>query len=242
MSGLPKQSPIAWRALDVAFPVLWRRYLQGLHFHAEPSDALRERVLLVGNHSSWWDGFMHWQMSRFLRLDRPHYTVMLQRHLDGAPALRLLGGVGIAPGSHAGVRRALTQLAHVRAQRSSFSVSLFPQGAIWPSSRRPLGFQSGAAALARPLLPCSMLPVAVHIEPGTRPKPSVFVLAGPALTIRTTADLRRGWEAAVVRTADGLLEFLQRHGEESATAWPPRPASRALPSEDRRPRAAAGSS
>lgn len=223
MTRPPRHSGIMWRTLELAFPLLRRIHLHAVHIHAEESAPLTDRVLLIGNHCSWWDGFMHWRVARHLLLGRPHYTIMLEEQIKRSPALRGLGTIGIVPGSVSGVRSAVDRMRELREREPRFSVSLFPQGAIWPSSRRPLGFKPGAAALARPLLPCSVLPVAVHMEPGTRSRPSLFVLAGPPRKVNDAKVLRSVWEPLVTATLDRLLGFLHRHGESAGAEWPPSP-------------------
>ena len=215
------RSASAWGALRAAYPLLERVGLAGVHV-AGPAQipSASARVVLLGNHTSWWDGFFHWRVAHRLAGARPHYTVMRESHLR-TPGLRFLGGVGIASGTPTSVRRTVRALEALAAGGRPFSISLFPQGALWPPTRRPLGFRRGVAALLRPLLPCAVLPVAIVVGPGRRPRPEAWIQVGDPWTARSVHDVVARTESAVTTLLDSTLALLESRGEEWRAGWPP---------------------
>jgi len=118
------------------------------------------------------------------------------------------------------VRRLLRMLQRLRRRVPRLTLAFFPQGRIWPSFRRPLGFRRGLDAVARALAPCWILPCALHAEPLTERRPTLFVLSDRPFY----AD-KRGIDTGLVETRvtallDGLHRFLAEVGEDAARRWP----------------------
>lgn len=175
-------------------------------------------VVFVSNHVSWWDGFLLRALHRRLRPQAGFYTIMLERELRKHPYFRLMGCVGIEPGKEGSFDRAIDAVASRRGTDPGFCLSFFPQGRIWPATRRPLGFRTGIVHLLERLAPLQVVPVSLRIEPLNTMSPHAFVLAGaprkigPGQRIPTTKEL----ESLVESTMDDLASRLERLGE-SAT-------------------------
>jgi 1-acyl-sn-glycerol-3-phosphate acyltransferase len=222
---------IAFGIFDAAFTPVRRRGLHAIHVTGLPRRIPDDDpVLLASNHVSWWDGFLLREVQRLLRPRAPICVPMTLREYERRPWLRWLGALPLQPGSIASVRRALRALAARRRQDPTTCFLFFPQGAIWPATRRPLGFQRGVEWLARTLAPVTVLPVAIHIEPLNRRVPTAFVSVGDPV-VRSGAFLDvRVLEREVASQLDAIHAFLGRHGEASPARWPG-PHGR-LPSDD----------
>jgi hypothetical protein len=61
------------------------------------------------------------------------------------------------------------------------SVALFPQGQITPQLVRPIEFKRGVETLIRTLNPVQIIPVALHIEPLSKPRPTALIRSGRAI-------------------------------------------------------------
>lgn len=182
-----------------------------------PRDAA---LLLVANHVSWWDGFLVRDVQRRLRPGAPLFTVMHEAQLARVPFFRWMGVEGVDPSSIASTRGLLRAVAGWRSRHGrALAVSLFPQGRIWPSSRRPLGFQRGIEAIAAALAPVAIVPIAIHLEPLTGVTPHAFVLIGEPIVQAEGAVPVARVEAAVAATLDRLLAFLHRAGEDAVREW-----------------------
>lgn len=219
MTRIALPVPGAFRVFDAMFRPWMHRRIAGIHITGLPLAHISNRpLILVSNHVSWWDGFLLREVHRQLRPTAHMHAVMLERELRQRPLLRLLGAVGIDPGSAPSVLRTLRVLRE-RLERHPDSVVLyFPQGKIWPSHVRPLGFQRGVELFARHLPSADIIPIGIHLEPLKGPSPHAFISAGGLIGARssTVADL----EHAVELQLDAILSFLGEYGENAAEAWP----------------------
>ena len=214
-------SPAALALFDLFFTPWKARRIRRTLVRGLPA-ALREDrpLLLVANHASWWDAFLLRELRTALRPRAPIYTLMSEVELRRHPFLRRIGAVGIEPGSAASVLRAIRLLRRRVEKRPDAVILFFPQGRIWPTHRRPLGFQRGVEAFARQLRPLTVLPVALHLEPLNAAAPTAFLSAGPAIDCDGWVPSPRWLEARVEEALDGILDHLALHGEGAVAAWP----------------------
>ncbi len=224
-------SRAAWRAFEMLF-VPWMRSRITVRLAGLPRDLPPDiPVLVCANHVSWWDGFLVRRLQKAMRPHAPLFTVMLERELAPRPFLRWLGALGINPGSVASLRKTLRFLKEQRRLTPNLVVAFFPQGELWPSSRRPLGFRPGFRLFAQALAPLRVLPLAIHVEPGTRLAPTAYLSAGHLLDPEEGEVAGALLEDRVATELDAILLFLSTHGERSGERWPkprqrlPRPVS-----------------
>jgi 1-acyl-sn-glycerol-3-phosphate acyltransferase len=210
-------SPAAVRAFELLFHCWMRRRVHAVRVAGLPTGVAPTRPLvLASNHVSWWDAFVLREVQRALRPGAPMYTLMSEAELARVPFFRWMGVVGIESGSPGSVARALRFLGSRLRERPDSVILLFPQGRIWPSHRRPLGFQRGVELFARRLSAVA-LPVALHAEPLNNAAPSFFVAAGVPLDGAPRAiEVERHVEAQL----DAIHELLAMHGEDAPRVWP----------------------
>ncbi len=211
--------PLAVRAFEAFFRPWRDRRVRTLLAGLPPGLPPDVPLLLAANHVSWWDPFTLREVQRILRPSSPLFVVMLERELARRPYFRRMGVHGIHPGSGASLRACIRRLRRQRDARPDASVAFFPQGRIWPSFRRPLGFHPGVGLLARELAPVVCLPVALHVEPLNDTRATVFASAAPPLRVDGALD-PADVESAVAGELDALLAFLSRHGEDAPHHWP----------------------
>jgi 1-acyl-sn-glycerol-3-phosphate acyltransferase len=178
-------------------------------------------LLLAANHVSWWDPFTLREVQRALRPSAPFFTVMLEAELAKRPFFRRLGVVGLDPASPASLRGCIRQLGRLLDERPDGAVCFFPQGRIWPSFKRPLGFRPGIGLLARELGPMIVLPIGLHVEPLSATRPTVFASAAEPISVDDQLD-PADVESAVSHEVDAIHAFLSRHGEDAPRHWPDR--------------------
>lgn len=176
-------------------------------------------LLLAANHVSWWDPFTLREVQRALRPGAPFFTVMLEAELARRPSFRRIGVVGLDPASPASLRACIRQLRRLLDAHPDGSVCFFPQGRIWPSFRRPLGFRPGIGLVARELAPLQILPIGLHVEPLSATRPTVLASAGEPVRVDGRLD-PADVESAVERELDAIHAFLSRHGEDAVRHWP----------------------
>ena len=175
-------------------------------------------VLFVANHVSWWDGFLLLDLHHAVAPDRPLFTPMLAHELRRHPILRHLGALPLEQ-TTSGVRDLLRVLERQRARDPRFALTFFPQGRIRPSWARPLGVQRGIELLVQRLAPCTVVPVALHVEPLNRLRPTAFVHVGPPIHAGSRLH-RDDIDARLRLQLDQLLAHLAEHGESAAAHEP----------------------
>ena len=132
---------------------------------------LDQPVLLIANHSSWWDGFFVYELYKKLQAKTDFKIVMLESQLEKFPFFRLCGAVGL-------IRQDQEHNRNVFNQLKNHFVCFFPQGELRPQNHRPLTFKKGIDELIQILHPVQIVPVAIHIEPFQFMKPTVLIKAG----------------------------------------------------------------
>jgi 1-acyl-sn-glycerol-3-phosphate acyltransferase len=203
-------------AFELVFRPWMRRRIHAVRMAGLPSvDAGERPLLLAANHVSWWDGFILREVQRRMRPRAPLYTLMSTAELQRLPFFRHLGVVGIDGDSPASVRSALRTLEARLRERPDAVIAYFPQGRIWPSHRRPLGFRRGIELFVERLSP-RVLPVGLHLEPLNTVAPTVFVSVGGALDAPVGAD---ALERRVEEELDAIRDFLAEHGEDAPSRW-----------------------
>jgi 1-acyl-sn-glycerol-3-phosphate acyltransferase len=214
-------SPHALWLFEAFFRPWMRRRLHSVHVAGLP-ERLPEGLplVLVANHVSWWDAFLLREVQRVLRPRGPVRTLMLEPELRRFPFFRWMGVVGAAPGNPASVARAMRALAEGARERPDSTILYFPQGRIWPSHRRPLGFARGVEGLLRRLTPVTVLPVAIHLEPLTAAAPTAFLSIGSPILCNGHVPGASLLERRVTAELDALLTFLALHGEAAPAVWP----------------------
>jgi 1-acyl-sn-glycerol-3-phosphate acyltransferase len=170
-------------------------------------------LVLVANHTSWWDGFLLRDLQRALRPDAPFYAVMTEHELRRRRWFRFLGGLPLEPGSSASLLRLVRTIRRLASQPSDVVLAYFPQGAIWPSDRRPLGFRRGIELIVRAASPCVVLPVALHVEALNHASPTAFIAPGSIICHPEERVTAGRLEAAVQERLDALRSVLHQHGE-----------------------------
>jgi 1-acyl-sn-glycerol-3-phosphate acyltransferase len=216
----PLYSAPAWTLFESVFHRRMARQLETTVIRGLPA-GLRAPwpLLLVANHTSWWDGFLLRQVHRRLRPTAPLYTVMRQDQLRRHRFLRLLGALPLEPGSAASGLRLMRTLRQARRHSPTLVLSFFPQGRIYPSWKRPLGFRRGIATLSRLLAPLTVLPLGLHIEALGNERPTAFIAAGPTLDVGLEGAQPQELEAAVEAQLDFTHNWIAAHGEDAAAGF-----------------------
>ena len=219
-----RYSESAFRAFDLFFQPWRARRLRTAPPVGLPRQLPADRPLvMVANHTSWWDGFLLRDVHRALRPGAPMYTLMSATELRRRPFFRLLGAVPVHEGSPAGTLHMLRSLRRWTAVRADASIIVFPQGRIGPSARRPPGFRRGVELVVRAVSPCHVLPVALHVEALNHAAPTAFIVAAPVIDAATESEGRASvpaLEAAITSRLDALAALLNEYGEDAVHRLP----------------------
>ena len=173
----------------ISQPVLWffrwivRAFFR-LHFTAvrisADSDLAsfdHERLILYGNHASWWDPMICVRAAEVLMPHRRHFAPMDEESLKQHDILAKIGIFGVRKDSSRGAAQFLRTGKAIVAAGGVLWVT--PQGRFADARERPLNFKPGLARLAAKLDGgCTLLPLAIEYVFWDERKPEVLMHFG----------------------------------------------------------------
>ena len=161
-------------------------------------------LLLLPNHSTWWDGFFVYLLNKRV-FRRTAHLMMLETQLRRYKFFRKIGAYSIEPQHRRGILESLEYTVELLGREMSL-VAIFPQGELLPWHTRPLGYKRGIEWILRKHgRPVSVLPLAIRTEFLGEKRPSVFFLFGDVT--RCDAGTFRGIEW-LEKTETALLDDL----------------------------------
>jgi 1-acyl-sn-glycerol-3-phosphate acyltransferase len=183
-------------------------------------------VLVVSNHTSWWDPIVAiWLCRRVLGVDA--YAMMDAKNLRKLPFFAKVGAFGVDLDDPRDGARAMRYAVKLLRKPRKL-VWIFAQGRETPITLRPLGFREGSAHIAKLAPRAALAYVALRYEHGSAPEPTLWISARvePAAERPArvdTATLERDVtqeldriDAAVVRGGDSGFEKLW---ERQSSPW-----------------------
>ncbi len=161
-------------------------------------------LLLLPNHSTWWDGFFVYLLNKQV-FRRTTYLMMLEAQLTKYKFFAKIGAYSIEPENRQSVIESLEYTVELLERERSL-VTVFPQGALLPWGMRPLGYKRGVAWILRKHgKPVTVLPLAIRTEFLGEKRPSVFFLFGDAYVYDPTTFQGTDW---LEKAETALLEDL----------------------------------
>ena len=132
-------------------------------------------MLLLPNHSTWWDGFFVYLLNKRI-FRRTAYLMMLESQLSKYKFFRKVGAYSIEPENRRNVIESLEYTVELLTQEIPL-VTVFPQGQLLPWQTRPLGYKRGVEWILRKYRKSiAVLPLAIRTEFLGEKRPSVFFL------------------------------------------------------------------
>lgn len=168
-------------------------------------------IIIYGNHSCWWDGFVEYYVSYGLYgLDQ--YIMMEEKQMARYRFFRWLGAFSVnrdAPREAAlSVRYAMSLF-----DRPGRILCIFPQGVMRPNDSRPLAFYAGLGRIAAGVGKAQLVPMALRYEFLSEQRPDILVRLGPVRIVENVGDheaLTRECEDLLTRLLDGLRDAVAR--------------------------------
>jgi 1-acyl-sn-glycerol-3-phosphate acyltransferase len=119
-----------------------KRTFQSIQLYGECPEVPQNRsILLLPNHSSWWDGFIIYFLNNRYWKKTP-FVMMEEKQLNRFSFFNRLGAFSVRPGDPEDVQKTLAYSAGLL-ENPGHLVFLFPQGSLLPWNRRPLRFRTG---------------------------------------------------------------------------------------------------
>jgi 1-acyl-sn-glycerol-3-phosphate acyltransferase len=158
-------------------------------------------LLVVANHSAWWDAMMVLVLSeRVLGLDG--HALMDATHLARLRFFALTGAIGVDLRDARDGARAILHCARLL-DRPGRALWMFPQGEERPL-HEPLVFRPGSTSIARLAPTAAVVPLALVYGFGPAEKPLAFASFGPPLARGSTS--REAQQDAVSRQLQRVRE------------------------------------
>ncbi len=156
---------------------LIRKYFNAIYRQGEiPVIEENKPLLLLPNHSTWWDGFLiYWINETFFR--RPLYLMMLEEQLRKYPFFSRIGAYSINPGRIKDVKESLDYTIDIleREEIPSPLVCIYPQGELKTACVRPLGIKTGYNwIIQNSRQDIQVLPLAIRMEFTDQQRPEIF--------------------------------------------------------------------
>jgi 1-acyl-sn-glycerol-3-phosphate acyltransferase len=140
--------------------------------------AARAPVLVVANHTAWWDPLLALHLSQAIGVEA--YAMMDAANLRALPFFAWVGAFGVELSEPRDGARAIRFAARLL-DRPRRAVWIFPQGAERPITERPLVFRAGSERIARLAPHARVLPIALRYEHGKTERPWAWVSIGTPL-------------------------------------------------------------
>lgn len=143
-------------------------------------------LLLLPNHSSWWDGFFAYLLNKRV-FNRKGYLMMLEEQLQKNRFFRYLGVYSIDPSTFKGVKESLAYTTTLLNNKNeSPLVCVFPQGELQPWHSRPIVLKKGLDMLLRSITEeIDLAFLGIRVELLGEQRPDVFLQISPLQPIHT---------------------------------------------------------
>ena len=157
---------------------LLKRHFSCIHLLGPVPSFADHAILLLPNHSTWWDGFFVYFL-KFSIFKRPGFLMMLEEQLTKNRFFSYVGAFSINPASAAATKRSLTYCRELLMRPEKPFVCIFPQGELLPWGIRPLGYKRGIDFLVRKMtVPVNVCQIAIKCEFCAGQRPDVFIRFG----------------------------------------------------------------
>lgn len=161
-------------------------------------------VLLLPNHSTWWDGFFVYLLNKKI-FHRDAYLMMLEKQLSKYRFFAKIGAYSIEPENRRSLIESLEYTVELLNQEMAL-VSVFPQGQLLPWHTRPLDYKRGVEWILQKYgKSVTVLPLAIRTEFLGEKRPSVFFLFGPVNSLDAGTFQGMDW---LERTETAVLDDL----------------------------------
>ncbi len=211
-----RPTPLARRLAVAYFRRRARRRLAGLYGASmerlAPWEKGHEResgdpgpLIIVANHSSWWDAVMPILISLDL-YNHNAYGVMVEEELAKFRFFRRIGMFSIDRKNPRSAMRSLQYGADLL-RRTDRVLWYYPQGEIVPNDRRPVAIESGIARLVEMIGEVTVIPLALRYELLDNERPDVWMRCGEVTRfggkhIETREEIRDRIHQRLVATMD----------------------------------------
>ena len=178
------QSRLARALFDFYLFRLFKKHFFAMHL-VEPVECAPEYpVLLLPNHSTWWDGFFVYFANKIL-FKREIYLMMLEEQLRNNMFFSRVGAYSIEPSSYRGIIESIRYTRSLLTTIQNPIVCMFPQGELSPWSPDKLFYKRGVELVLESVnKPIAVCQLAIRCEYRNEQRAEVFLKFGKAEIIK----------------------------------------------------------
>ena len=185
----------------------FRRHFSGVRLSRASAlnDFADERLIVYGNHSSWWDPMVLVLLGERMMPRRRHYAPMDAVELERYSIFKRLGVFGVEMNSARGAAKFLRTGTEVVENGGVLWVT--PQGRFVDVRERPLGFKPGLAALAAKMKGgCNVVPLAIEYVFWDERLPETLLRFGEPVQVhgQSVQEVQQCLETALLKTMEAL--------------------------------------
>jgi len=202
----PDKNPIHCQLLDWYLDRKFKQRISSVNYfyHSQPVNSLLEgiekhAVLLIGNHSTWWDGFLGWQLNRKL-LKKKFFIMMLEENLKKMWFFRKIGAFSINPGNRTMIESLKYAAELLKVPQNM--VQFYPQGQLYSLYERTFQFNKGLGVILKNNMHVDIVFYAMFIDYGSNEKPYLNIFLDKV-------DTASGY------TVEELQHWYRKHYEQS---------------------------
>ena len=166
--------------------------VSGLDFLRDKNAAIP--FVIYGNHSSWWDGLVAFEIFRQAKLDA--FFMMEERQLKNLFLFQRLGAFSIVRENGREAIKSINYSAELL-KKSSRTLLIFPQGEIVSNDARPIKFYNGLSRIIEKTGEVYAVPIAMRYEFLGEFKPQIFVKIGLPELIKTDGNFKAKEKTAI---------------------------------------------
>jgi len=166
-------------------------------------------LLLLPNHSTWWDGFFVYLVNKKL-FRRKVYLMMLETQLARYKFFSRLGAYSINPHSAGSIKNSLRYSVDILNEKTAPRplLCIFPQGELLPWDKRPLVYKNGLEAILSGYGgKANLLPLGIKTEFLNEPRAEAFFLFGENILVNSNTF---GGMQRLQESEEKLLDDLKR--------------------------------
>lgn len=159
---------------------LMKKSFCSMHLHGTVPETKDHPVILLPNHSTWWDGFFAYLINDIF-FQKKFYIMIVERQLSKYRFFTKLGGFSIDHESPKKMIRSLQYAASILDSEKSPLMTIFPQGELLPNRIEDFSAKRGVGTILNNMRkPACLLPLAIRPMLLNEQVPHVFFKFGTA--------------------------------------------------------------
>ena len=160
--------------LDLLVKYLFKKRFSKVNIFYEEAADFPNSILMIGNHVTWWDGFVSWKLNKIL-FKKNFYLMMLEERLSKLLFFKKVGAFSVNPGNRS-VIESLKYATDLLANQANY-LQIYPQGKLQSFYDEKFEFNKGLEYILKKSPNTSLYFYATFVDYSSYEKPymNIFV-------------------------------------------------------------------